>query len=76
MSTSNNNSAASDGTDAADSSPRCRFCGTPLRYTFVDLGMQPPCNSMIRPEQLNAMEPHYPLHAYVCEQCFLVQLQE
>ncbi len=61
---------------AAKAAARCRFCGTPLRYTFVDLGMQPPCNSMIRPDQLNAMEAHYPLHAYVCEQCYLVQLQE
>src|SRR5690606_12442842 len=27
-------------------------------------------------EQLNQMEPFYPLHTYVCEQCFLVQLEE
>lgn len=54
----------------------CRFCGTELRHTFVDLGMSPPCESYRKPEQLNAMEPFYPLHVYVCEQCFLVQLQE
>jgi SAM-dependent methyltransferase len=54
----------------------CMFCGTPLRSTFVDLGMSPLCESYISEEQLNHMEPFYPLHAYVCESCFLVQLDE
>ncbi len=56
--------------------PRCRFCGSPLRHTFVDLGMSPPCESYLKPEQLNEMEPFYPLHVYVCESCFLVQLEQ
>src|SRR5262247_1230051 len=56
--------------------PCCRFCGTPLRYVCVDLGMSPLCESYVSADQLNAMEPFYPLHVYVCEQCFLVQLQE
>lgn len=54
----------------------CRFCGTPLRFTFVDLGMSPLCESYLGPEQLNQMEPFYPLHVFVCEKCFLVQLEE
>ena len=54
----------------------CRFCGAPLKTTFVDLGMSPLCQTHIAPDQLNQMEPFYPLHAYVCESCFLVQLQE
>ena len=54
----------------------CRFCGVPLRHTFVDLGMSPLCESYVSFEQLNEMEPFYPLHVYVCEKCFLVQLQE
>src|SRR5512141_2217686 len=54
----------------------CRFCGTPLRFTFVDLGMSPLCESYLSLEQLNQMEPFYPLHVFVCEQCFLVQLEE
>ena len=53
----------------------CRACNTPLRHSFVDLGMSPLCESYLRAEQLNAMEPFYPLHAYVCDQCWLVQLQ-
>jgi SAM-dependent methyltransferase len=55
---------------------RCRFCGTPLRFTFVDLGMSPLCESYVSPGALNQMEPFYPLHVYVCQECFLVQLEE
>jgi SAM-dependent methyltransferase len=54
----------------------CLFCGAPLRRTFVDLGMHPLCESYVSEAKLNAMEPFYPLHVYVCEQCFLVQLHE
>ena len=55
---------------------RCRFCETPLVHTFVDLGMSPLSNAFIKPENYRAMEPFYPLHAYVCGSCFLVQLEE
>lgn len=55
---------------------RCRFCGTELVHTFVDLGMTPLSNSFLNREQLNRMEPFYPLHARVCERCFLVQIEE
>jgi len=55
---------------------QCRFCGYPVRHTFVDLGMSPLCQRHITAEQLNHMEPFYPLHAYLCERCFLVQLEE
>lgn len=58
------------------SSSSCRFCSSPLHHTFVDLGMSPLCQTHIAPEQLNQMEPFYPLHTYVCDRCFLVQLQE
>jgi SAM-dependent methyltransferase len=54
----------------------CRFCGMRLRHTFVDLGMSPLCQTHISPDQLNHMEPFYPLRAYVCHECFLVQLDE
>jgi hypothetical protein len=54
----------------------CRFCGAKLKYTFVDLGMSPLCESFLRADQLNQREPFYPLHVYVCEHCFLVQLQQ
>ena len=54
----------------------CRFCETPLRYTFADLGMSPLSNSYLKPEDLQKMEPFYPLHVYICENCYLVQLPE
>jgi len=54
--------------------PACRFCGTPLRTSFVDLGLSPLCQTHIEAHQLGEMERFYPLHARVCEQCFLVQL--
>ena len=38
--------------------------------------MSPLCQTHVAPEQLHEMEPFYPLHAYVCGRCFLVQLQE
>jgi C-methyltransferase-like protein/putative zinc binding protein/methyltransferase family protein len=56
-------------------SNRCRFCGTSLWHSFVDLGMSPLCESYLRADQLNQMEAFYPLHVYVCDRCFLVQLQ-
>lgn len=55
---------------------RCRFCRSRLHHTFVDLGMSPLCESFLMFDQLNQMEPFYPLHVYVCEKCFLVQLEE
>jgi SAM-dependent methyltransferase len=54
----------------------CLSCGALLRHTFVDLGMSPLCESYVPREKLNDMEPFYPLHVYVCDRCFLVQLQE
>ncbi|MGA9778106.1 MAG: class I SAM-dependent methyltransferase [Verrucomicrobiia bacterium] len=53
---------------------QCRLCGEPLRRTFVNLGMSPLCESYVSAEQLNHMEPFYPLHAFVCEKCLLVQV--
>ena len=53
----------------------CRFCGTKLKHTFVDLGMSPLCESFLSGDHLNQMEEFYPLRAYVCGTCFLVQLE-
>ena len=53
----------------------CRFCGSALHQSFADLGSTPLSNSYLRPEDLDRMEPNYPLHARVCGNCFLVQLE-
>src|SRR4051794_27220079 len=54
----------------------CRFCAAPVEHTFADLGMSPLANSYVPADRANAMERFYPLHTYVCSQCFLVQLGE
>ena len=58
------------------SSGRCRFCHEELRHTFVDLGKTPLSNSYLAAADLQRTEPAYPLHAYVCNACYLVQLEE
>ncbi len=54
----------------------CRFCMEQLTYSFCDLGMSPLSNSYIKQENREKMEAFFPLHAYVCDQCKLVQLEE
>ncbi|HEY8304179.1 MAG TPA: class I SAM-dependent methyltransferase [Solirubrobacteraceae bacterium] len=54
----------------------CRFCGTPLEHVFANLGMSPLANRYLTPEQANGMEPFYPLCAFVCSNCLLVQLEQ
>src|SRR3954468_17648964 len=55
---------------------RCRFCDEALTDTLGDLGMSPLCESYVSAERKNQMEPFYPLHVYVCDRCFLAQLDE
>lgn len=52
----------------------CRFCCTPLEHSFVDLGFTPLSNAYLDATLLTRKEPTYPLNAYVCHNCFLVQL--
>ena len=54
----------------------CRFCRNLLNHTFVDLGMSPLSNAYLKLDTINKAEKFYPLHAYVCDNCFLVQLEE
>ncbi|MCG8490849.1 MAG: class I SAM-dependent methyltransferase [Sneathiellales bacterium] len=54
----------------------CRFCGSALTETFVDLGKTPLANSYIKAEADIAKEKSYPLHARVCAECFLVQVED
>ena len=54
----------------------CRFCNESLNFNFVDLGISPLANSFLEKHELQKKELRYPLHAYVCGNCFLVQLEE
>jgi SAM-dependent methyltransferase len=53
----------------------CRFCGGAL-HDFVDLGMSPLCESFLSRDDLNRMEPFYPLNVRICGTCFLAQVEE
>lgn len=54
----------------------CRFCGTKLQQVFVDLGLSPLANSYLKEDDLDRDEHFFPLRVYVCNECFLVQLEE
>jgi 2-polyprenyl-3-methyl-5-hydroxy-6-metoxy-1,4-benzoquinol methylase len=60
--------------DTGNEHYRCRFCDESLKYSFADLGTSPLANSYLKKEDLQKMEPFFPLCAYVCASCFLVQL--
>ena len=46
-----------------------------MSRVVCDLGASPLCESFLTGDQLNQMEPFYPLRADVCERCWLVQLE-
>ncbi len=54
----------------------CRLCSEPLRRTFIDLGRVPLSNAFRLPECQDEPEINFPLHARVCESCFLVQVED
>lgn len=55
---------------------KCRFCQKDIQTEFIDLINSPASNSYLNQEQLNEPETYFPLKVYVCEQCFLVQVDE
>jgi len=59
-----------------DGKLNCLNCNKPLDITFADLGTSPLCEEFVKPEKLNKGQMCYPLHAYVCSNCFLVQVGE
>ncbi|GAB5505328.1 MAG: class I SAM-dependent methyltransferase [Rhizobiaceae bacterium] len=62
--------------DGAPAKGGCRFCDAPLKHSVVDLGNSPLCENFLTRDQLFDDERYYPLHAFVCDQCFLVQVEE
>lgn len=54
----------------------CRSCGSPLQRTFLDLGRTPLANAFIDKAKRDQPETQYPLHAFVCSGCFLVQVAD
>jgi 2-polyprenyl-3-methyl-5-hydroxy-6-metoxy-1,4-benzoquinol methylase len=58
------------------SAATCRFCGAELHAVVADLGSSPPSNAFIDPVRGAAGERSYPLRLFVCERCWLVQLEQ
>jgi hypothetical protein len=52
----------------------CRVCGQQNVEVVLDLGAQPHCNSLLRPEALTEREPIYPLRLGFCHDCTTVQI--
>lgn len=57
-------------------SKKCRFCNSSLELSFCDLGKTPLSNSYLTEKELHQSEYYHPLHAFLCSNCFLVQLLE
>lgn len=55
---------------------KCRFCQNELTHEFIDLLNSPPSNSYLTARELNEPEMLYPLKVFVCDKCFLVQIDE
>jgi len=55
---------------------KCRFCSTELKHELIDLLNSPPSNSYLTAQELNEPEVYFPLKIYVCDNCFLVQIDE
>ncbi|KQT90187.1 SAM-dependent methyltransferase [Methylobacterium sp. Leaf469] len=55
--------------------PACRACGAPLSRTVADLGLSPLANAYVPADRAGRGEMFHPLHAFVCDVCFLVQLE-
>jgi hypothetical protein len=60
----------------AANSPACRSCGASLTSVLVDLGMTPISNAFIRADHASFGERFYPLKSFVCDRCWLVQLED
>lgn len=59
-----------------DQTPTCQYCGSPLTQTLVDLGLSPLSNSYVPRDKTGTPDAMYPLHARVCSNCFLVQVDD
>lgn len=60
----------------ATESTTCRSCGAPLTAVLIDLGMTPISNAFVRADHASFSERFYPLKSFVCDCCWLVQLED
>ena len=57
-------------------SRHCRFCGKELKYSMVDLGLSPISNEYVKEENIDSGQYYFPLHAMICDECYLAQVIE
>lgn len=55
---------------------KCRYCGTSLNKTLIDLGSAPLSNAYLTQRKLKEVERWFPLHVMVCNKCWLVQTED
>jgi hypothetical protein len=56
--------------------PKCRHCGSDLTLKLISLGLSPVANDYVEPAAYMKAEPFYPLEAFVCNECRLVQTRD
>jgi SAM-dependent methyltransferase len=56
--------------------PKCRHCGHALTLKLISLGLSPVANDYVEPANYMKAEPFYPLEAFVCRECRLVQTRD
>jgi hypothetical protein len=52
----------------------CRLCDSTRLLSVLDLGATPPCERFLAADELDRVEPTFPLHLRVCEDCLLLQI--
>src|ERR1700680_4175015 len=52
----------------------CQICGAPDLELIIDLGHQPPCDSLLSAAQMNEEERSYPLRLVRCTNCGHAQI--
>jgi len=54
----------------------CRCCGSNKLVPFLDLGVMPLADGLVKPKDVGAEERRFPLEVAFCETCALVQILE
>jgi len=53
----------------------CQLCGSDRLFPILDFGDQPICNNLVSAEDLKEPDLTYPLKLFVCQDCWLVQIE-
>ena len=53
---------------------KCQVCGNQKLKKIINLGKQPPCDSLVNLENIKKKERKYPLNFLFCNRCLLGQI--